>query len=165
MQTISAITFHFDPVEDRILLVGNLTSDTLRCDFWLTRSLTLKLIDAFRQLLCSMSTQVAAAPQEHRAGLAQFEHEQAQQNMQVQAQPEISRRHEAALLGKVDVSHKDGRYKLRLYPRGAHQEAQAVLTHDELHQVLSLLHRGALELEWGVENQLFDAQRAGTALQ
>lgn len=165
MQSITAITFHFDPVEDRILLVGNLTNDAPRCDFWLTRSLTLKLIDAFRKLLCSMSAQVATAPHEHRSGIAQFEHEQAQQNMQVQTQADVDGAQQAALLGKVDVSHKDGRYQLRLYPRQGKQEAQAVLTHEELHQVLSLLHRGALELDWGVERQLFDSERQGTALQ
>lgn len=166
MQNIAAITFHYDPIEDRILLVGNLNNQQPRCDFWLTRNITLKLLEALSSLVRRTSEQVATAPSEHQSGLAQFEHEQAQQNMQLHPEPDVPDSHIPGLLCKVDVSHQGQRYQVRFYEQNQEDAAaQALLTHEELHQVLSLLHRGALELSWGVDAQLFDHLPPGAALQ
>ncbi len=166
MQNIAAITFHYDPIEDRILLVGNLNNTQPRCDFWLTRNITLKLLDALSSLVRKTSAQVATAPSEHQSGLAQFEHEQAQQSMQLVPESSVPESQAPGLLCKVDVSHQGKRYQVRLYEQGSEEAtAQALLTHDELHQILSLLHRGALELSWGVDIQLFDHLPPGAALQ
>lgn len=167
MHNLAAITFHYDPVEDRILMVGNLNNDQPRRDFWLTRNITLKLLEALSTLVRQTSEQVVNAPQEHQSGIAQFEHEKAQQNMRVHSETHSPVSESASLLYKIDVSHRGHRYQVRFYDHEAEDaQAQAVLSHDELHQVLSLLHRGALELNWGVEAQLFDnLVRHSTALQ
>ena len=166
MQNIATITFHYDPIEDRILLVGNLNNNQPRCDFWLTRNITLKLLGALSALVQKTSSHIASAPSEHQSGLAQFEHEQAQIHMQLQPEPQLRKKGAPGLLYKVDVSHQGQRYQVRFYEHGNDDAtAQAQLTHSELHQVLSLLHRGALELDWGVDKHLFDPQTPASALQ
>ncbi|MDI3325735.1 hypothetical protein QKW35_15250 [Pontibacterium granulatum] len=166
MNNIATITFHYDPIEDRILLVGNFNNNQPRCDFWLTRNITLKLLGALSTLVQKNSNHVASAPSEHQSGLAQFEHEQAQVDMQLQPEPQLRKKGVPGLLYKVDVSHQGQRYQVRFYEHGNDvATAQAQLTHKELHQVLSLLHRGALELDWGVDDQLFDPLTPASALQ
>lgn len=166
MQNIAAITFHYDAIEDRILLIGNLNNTHPRCDFWLTRSITLKLLNALGGLVRQTSQQIAAAPAEYQSGLAQFEHEQAQQNMQVTPEKEQPVADAPQLLHKMDISHQDQRYQLIMFGAdGSKPIAAAVLSHDELHQILSLLHRGAVELNWGVDVHLFDNQVPDTPLQ
>lgn len=166
MNNIATITFHYDPVEDRILLVGNFQNNQPRCDFWLTRNITLKLLNGLSSLVQKTSAHIATAPREHQSGLAQFEHEQAQIDMQLQPEANLPEGGSPGLLDKVDVSHQGQRYQMRLYEHGNDEViAQAQLTHSELHQVLSLLHRGALELNWGVGNQLFDPLAPASSLQ
>lgn len=166
MQSIATITFHYDPVEDRILLVGNFNNNQPRCDFWLTRNITLRLLEALSSLVRQTSSHVSAAPSEYQSGLAQFEHEQAQVDMQLKPEPELRKAGAPGLLYKVDVSHQGQRYLVRFYEHGNEDAtAQTQLTHNELHQVLSLLHRGALELDWGVDAHLFDPLTPDSGLQ
>lgn len=166
MLNIATITVHFDPFEDRILLVGNLNNSEPRCDFWLTRNITLKLLEALGSLVQKTSKRIASAPNEYQSGLAQFEHEQAQVDMKLQPEPELCKEGVPGLLYKVDVSHLAQCYQLRFYEHGCDDAvAQVRVTHGELHQVLSLLHRGALELDWGVDEQLFDPLTPPSVLQ
>ncbi|MCJ8300964.1 MAG: hypothetical protein MJK13_18805, partial [Pseudomonadales bacterium] len=65
---------------------------------------------------------------------------------------------EPKILRRLDISCKDQRYQLSFFLSGS-EEAVAVssLSYSQLHQLLSLIHRGALALEWGVESSLFAA--------
>lgn len=62
MITINTFTFQFDFAEDRIRLVGNLDNDAPRIDFWLTRRLALRLLEAGNQMVQQTSQRVAESP-------------------------------------------------------------------------------------------------------
>lgn len=153
MVNIGAFTFQFDPAEDRIRLVGNLDNGQPRIDFWITRRLAKRLLDAGNQLVQKTSKRVSESPSEFKEATAQFEHEQAKALLETGSEPlpqdvEV----EPILLHRVDFSFKDGRYRLRLYDQDNADEvvAVSVLTYSELHQVLHLIHTGCDSLEWGL---------------
>jgi hypothetical protein len=152
MITINAFTFQFDYAEDRIRLVGNLGNDQPRIDFWLTRRLALRLLDAGNQMVRKTSQRVSESPEEFKQALARFEHEEARQSMEVSAQPiPDTPENTPELLQRIDVSHRNGRYQLRLFGQSDPNEiaAVSVLTYAELHQVLHLIHSGCETLDWG----------------
>lgn len=152
MINIGSFTFQFDPVEDRIRLVGNLDNGQQRVDFWVTRRLALRILGASDQLVQQTSKRVSESPPEFRDATAQFEHEQARQRMEVSNQPiPTSTEHEMpSLLHRIDISHREGRFQLKLFSQDAPDEiaATGVLTYDELHQILHLLHVGCEKLGW-----------------
>ena len=152
MINIDSFTFKFDPVEDRIRLVGNLDNGQTRIDFWLTRRLALRMLDAGNEMVQRTSVRVSKVPSQYREATAQFEHQQAQERMEVSHQPvEETEEREPGLLQRIDVSHKDGRYQLRLFNQDEPNEVAAVsvLNYDELHQILHLIHSGCESLDWG----------------
>lgn len=153
MITINTFTFQFDFAEDRIRLVGNLDNDAPRIDFWLTRRLALRLLEAGNQMVQQTSQRVAESPAEFRQATARFEHEEARQNMEVSTQPipnTVTTSPE--LLQRIDLAHKNGRYQLRLFGQDDPDEIAAVcvLTYPELHQILYLIHMGCEKLDWGL---------------
>ncbi|WP_432695125.1 hypothetical protein ACQUQP_11255 [Marinobacterium sp. YM272] len=152
MINIASFTFQFDPVEDRIRLVGNLDNGQQRVDFWVTRRLALRILGASDQLVQQTSKLVSESPPEFRDATAQFEHEQARERMDVSNQPipAPSGQDEPLLLHRIDISHRSGRYQLKLFSQDDPDEIAAVgvLTYDELHQILHLLHMGCDKLEW-----------------
>ncbi|MFW1678423.1 hypothetical protein ACFVYJ_11690 [Pontibacter sp. JAM-7] len=165
MINIAAFTLKFDPVEDRILLVGNLKNADPRIDFWLTRRLVLRLLSAMPEMLKKMSDAANPAPQPHQAELAQFYHESAQQNVQVDREDDTLTTLSTEVLHRLDVSHREGRYQLRFYGTDTEPTASGVLNLDELHQFLHLLHKGARTLDWGVPKTLFTAEKTAPTLQ
>ncbi|SEF84349.1 hypothetical protein [Marinobacterium lutimaris] len=151
MINIASFTFQFDLVEDRIRLVGNLDNGEPRVDFWLTRRLALRILGASDELVQHTSKRVSESPPEFRDATAQFEHEQARERMEVTNQPIPATDSKGPeLLHRIDISHRNGRYQLRLFGQDDPDEvaASGVLTYDELHQVLHLIHTGADRLGW-----------------
>ncbi len=152
MINILSFTFQFDPVEDRIRLVGNLDNGENRVDFWLTRRLALRILNASDELVQHTSKRVSESPPEFREATAQFEHDQARERMEVTNQPipESAEREGPELLHRIDISHRDGRYQLRLFGQDDPDNVAAagVVTYEELHQVLHLIHLGAERLDW-----------------
>lgn len=165
MLNIGAFTFNYDHLEDRILLVGNLSNGQQRVDFWLTRKLVLRLLAASQGLLEKTSEQLAEAPQQHRAQLAQFHHDNAQQNLEVEKEVEIVKAEGNKLLSRLDISHQDGRYRMLFFSGSEQPSAVSIVNYAELHQILHLLHRGALALDWGVTTNLFEAESASPTIQ
>ncbi|MFC6671025.1 hypothetical protein [Marinobacterium aestuariivivens] len=157
MLNIASFTFQYDQHEDRIRLIGNLSNGQPRIDFWLTRRLCLRILGAADQLVQQTSERVSHSPREHRGAMAQFEHEQARQAMQVEEAP-LKTRDRAMLLHRLDASFRDGRYQLTFFA-GDREEAAAtsILNYAELHQVLHLIHRGCEVLEWGAPPKLFSS--------
>lgn len=156
MINIGSFTFQYDQGEDRIRLIGNMSNGQLRIDFWLTRRLCLRILGAADQLVQQTSKQVSRSPVEHREAMAQFEHEQAREALQVHEAP-LRTRSQAAVLHRLDASFRDGRYQLSFFTADGDQAAAvSVLNYAELHQVLHLLHRGCQSLDWGAPAQLFD---------
>ncbi len=165
MISIGSFTFQYDQSEDRIRLIGNMSNGQPRVDFWLTRRLCLRILGASDQLIQQTSRQVGRSPVEHREAMAQFEHEQAREAMQVHEAP-LQTREQAAVLHRLDASFRDGRYQLSFFTGdGGQAAATSVLSYAELHQVLHLLHRGCQSLDWGAPAQLFDAQPSSQTLQ
>ncbi|UTW11361.1 hypothetical protein [Marinobacterium rhizophilum] len=155
MINIGSFTFQYDQTEDRIRLIGNMNNGQLRIDFWLTRRLCLRILGASDKLVGQTSRQVSRSPVEHREAMAQFEHEQARETLQVHEAP-LQTRSQAAVLQRLDVSFRDGRYQLSFFTGDSDQAvAVSVLNYAELHQVLHLLHRGCQSLDWGAPAQLF----------
>jgi hypothetical protein len=156
MINIGSFTFQYDQSEDRIRLIGNMSNGQLRIDFWLTRRLCLRILGAADQLVRQTSKQVSRSPVEHQEAMAQFEHEQAREALQVHEAP-LQTRSQAAVLHRLDASFRDGRYQLSFFTGDGDQAvAVSVLNYAELHQVLHLLHRGCQSLDWGAPAQLFD---------
>ncbi|MDO6595113.1 hypothetical protein [Neptuniibacter sp. 1_MG-2023] len=155
MLNIAAFTFKYDHIEDRILMVGNLSNDLQRVDFWLTRKLVLRLLSAAAGLIEKTSSDIAGAPVQLKSDLAQFHHDSARQGLQVDRESEDLLAEDPSLLCRLDVSHQAGRYRILFFIGDEEPFAASVLTYDELHQMLYLIHRGSLALDWGVDNQLF----------
>ena len=157
MINIASVSFYFDQVEDRIRLIGNLDNSEPRADFWLTRRLVIRLLDLAMELIQKTSSNVSQAPTEHKGAMAQFEHDQAQKAPEaVIAKQEDHSEYHADILRRMDISFKDGRYRLSFF---THETDDAVavstLSYEELHQTLHWLHRGSQYLEWGVAPSLF----------
>lgn len=161
MLNIAAFTFNYDPLEDRILLVGNYNNGQQRIDFWLTRKLILRLLSAAGELVEKTSDDIVEVPEQYKANLAQFHHDHAQNRLQSEGGMEqLSQQIEAKdpkLLNRLDISHQNGNYRMLFYAGGDQPLAVSILTYNELHQILHLIHRGAVTLEWGVDSQLFQA--------
>lgn len=165
MLNIAAFTFNYDQLEDRILLVGNLSNGQQRIDFWLTRKLVLRLLDAVQGLLEKTVTEIADAPVQQKMHMAQFHHEDAQQALQVQRESTQVMAESAVLLSRLDISHHEGQYKLLFFSGGDEPIAASVLSYQELHQIFHLLHRGAVGLDWGVAAELFQSSNQPQTLQ
>ena len=157
MLNIAAFTFNYDQIEDRILLVGNLSNNQPRIDFWLTRKLVLRLLDAAQQLVEVTSNTISDAPAQHKADLAQFHHDNAQQVLNVEREDQRVAPSEPQLLSRLDFSHTQGKYRLLFFSGGEQPLAISILSYDELHQIFHLLHRGAQALDWGAKEHLFSS--------
>jgi hypothetical protein len=157
MINIASVSFYFDQVEDRIRLIGNLDNPDPRADFWLTRRLVIRLLDLAMELIQKTSTKVSQAPTEHKGAMAQFEHDSAQPKPeQVIAKQEDHSAYKAEILRRMDISYKDGRYRLTFFTHETDDPvAVSTLSYQELHQTLHWLHRGSQFLEWGVSPSLF----------
>lgn len=158
MVNVLAFSFHYDYVEDRILLVGNLDNGEERIDFWLTRKLVLRLLAAAKTLVEKTSGTIASLPQEHKAHMAQFHHDSAREVLQLRQASDPIVAKDANLLLRVDISYRDNSYLTNFFLEDDIPYATSALNYDELHQVLHLLHKGASVLDWGVGSSLFDSE-------
>ncbi|MGH1462769.1 MAG: hypothetical protein ACRBB6_12105 [Neptuniibacter sp.] len=165
MLNIAAFTFKFDQLEDRVLLVGNYNNKQPRIDFWLTRKLVMRLLAKAQELIEKTSGSIATAPAEHKSQLAQFDHDQAWRSSSVEHENQTINAINAELLTRVDFAFKNGNYQLLFYALGDEALATSILNYEELHQVLHLIHKGALSLDWGVMPSLFEVQSSPTILQ
>ena len=115
MINIASFTFKYDHLEDRILMVGNLNNPQQRIDFWLTRTLVLRLLDGAQDLIEKTSSQIAEAPLEHKTQLVQFDHEHAQSALPIERENQQIETNDAELLTRMDISYKQGRYQLLFF--------------------------------------------------
>lgn len=158
MINLASLSFYFDVIEDRIRLIGNLDNGHQRVDFWLTRRLVLKLLDASPKLVQQTSEKISKTPLEHQSAMAQFEHDKAKQSQSVRQESNLEHKNfTASLLRRLDISFQKRQYRLSFYV-GSQDEVFgfSVLTHQEMHQILYWMHKGCLQLDWGVSASLFD---------
>lgn len=165
MLNIAAFTFTYDHVEDRILLIGNFSNGQQRIDLWLTRKLVLRLLNAAPELVSLTSGVVSEAAVNHKLQIAQFHHDQAQHQASVQAEKQHVIAQSGSLLTRLDISHQSGRYRLMFFANTDQAVAMSILSYEELHQILHLMHKGAQELDWGVAAHLFDHSPSSTTVQ
>jgi len=165
MLNIGAFTFNYDQVEDRILLVGNLNNGQQRIDFWLTRKLVLRLLDAAQGLLEQTVDAIAQAPAPQKEYMAQFHHEGAQLALKEERETDQVVADAPYLLHRLDISHADGHYKITLFAAEDLAVASSVLNYQELHQIFHILHKGAVTLDWGVASDLFVSTKESQTLQ
>ncbi|MGH1431574.1 MAG: hypothetical protein ACRBB4_10680 [Neptuniibacter sp.] len=165
MLNIAAFTFKYDQLEDRLLLVGNFNNQQPRVDFWLTRKLVLRLLSGAQELVDKTEDAVQQAPSDHRSELAQFHHDHAKQIMNAERENQTVTPEDACLLTRLDISYRNDQYRLLFYSNGAEPVAMSVLTYEELHQILFLMHKGALNLDWGVSPNLFNSEFSSQVLQ
>lgn len=69
---MTSLTFHYEQTEDRILAVVNIDGENT-AGYWLTRRMTLTLIDHANPYLDKMSPVVSKTPFEMRAELSEME--------------------------------------------------------------------------------------------
>ena len=162
---IEAFTFEYNELQDRIRLTGNLYTQGQEISFWFTRRLALRLLNAAVELVKKTSPGIVNLPAEHQAAMALFEHQSAQletgniiesRTGDSEGTPASASDTEPQILRRLDISCKDQSYQLSFFLSGS-EVAVAVskLTYSQLHQLLSLIHSGALALDWGVESSLF----------
>ena len=131
----------------------------------MTRKLVLRLLEAAQGLVEKTSGAVADAPLQHKSQLAQFHHDNAQQDMQLEREDQTVVSEQAALLSRLDISHQEGQYRVLFFTTSKEPVAMSILSYEELHQILHLLHRGAQVLDWGVKSSLFDSANIAPVLQ
>ena len=168
MINLASLSFHFDAIEDRIRLIGNLDNGQQRVDFWLTRRLTLRLLEASPKLLQQTSEKISLTPFEHQSAMIQFEHDEAQQSQVVRQDSSLSHDgFETILLRRLDISFQKEQYRLSFFVADdAPLFAFSVLSRQEMHQILHWMHKGSMQLEWGVSDSLFVLnEQAPTRLQ
>lgn len=165
MLSIAAFTFKYDQIEDRILMVGNLNNNQQRVDFWLTRKLVLRLLNGVEELFEKTAGAKFAVPAAHKSQMMQFDHDQAQTQLVLDHENQEVISEEGGLLVRLDISYKQERYQLLFYTGEADPVAVSILTYDELHQILHLIHKGALTLDWGVKSVLFQSSSSSQTLQ
>ncbi len=167
MINIAAISFCYDAVEDRVRLIGNMDNGQPRIDFWLTRSLVLRLLKASSKFIKSSSDRLDQVPIEHRSAMAQFEHDRAQLTEDIQQVANVDHtQHLSVLLKRLDISIKEHRYQLSFFTEGSESPvAVSVLTEAEMHRVLSLIHAGSKHLDWGFGDFIFDQDATPMRLQ
>lgn len=175
---IEAFTFEFNEVQDRIRLSGNLFIEGEEVSFWVTRRLALRLLSAAKELVEKTSPSIVNTPSDHRSAMAEFEHESAQKAVQSSLQThhkdanfkdapmaseDPSEAIESNILSRVDISFKGKHYRLSFFV-DAKNEAAAYsdIEYNQLHQILSLIHQGALKLDWGVGDKLFTSSTSAT---
>lgn len=185
---IEAFTFEYNEVQDRIRLSGNLYNEGEEVSFWVTRRLALRLLKAATALVEKTSPSIVNTPSDHRAAMAEFEHQSAKlaskhavethkENTNFQDAPpkqakvdQVSKAEEkeeeiivSRILSRVDISFRDKHYKLSFFAESKKQAAAcSVIDYNQLHQVLSLIHRGAVKLDWGVDANLFETATKAT---
>lgn len=161
---IEAFTFDYDELEDRIRLSGNLYNGAPEISFWLTRRLSLRLLNASVDLIQKTSPTVANAPLEHRSAMALFEHESAQVEAKIDTTLNAAPKYlttNVEILRRLDISFVEQHYKLSFFFKDNDMPAAvSILSHSQLHQTLFLIHKGADALEWGVDKQLFSLPEA-----
>ncbi|MEH6443255.1 MAG: hypothetical protein V7784_05090 [Oceanospirillaceae bacterium] len=166
---IEAFTFEYDEVQDRIRLSGNLYNSGQEISFWLTRRLALRLLNAATGLVEKTSPSIVNTPLDHRSAMVLFEHENAK-NINSEA-VEFGKKmtatdddyitdsmsvSEPEILNRLDISFKNNRYSLSFFASSQDEAiAVSVIDYNQLHQILSIIHKGALKLDWGVEVSLF----------
>lgn len=165
MQNIAAFTFKYDHLEDRLLLVGNLKSQESRIDFWLTRKLVLRLLNGVQELLDKTAATIQQVPTEHKSQLAQFHHDQAKSNLSIEREDQELIPEAALLLTRIDISYNHDQYQLTFFSTESDPLAMSILTYDELHQILHLVHKGALTLGWIASSNLFESEFSQNTLQ
>jgi len=166
---IDAFTFEYDQLEDRICLSGNLYNSQEEISFWLTRRLVMRLLVAAVELVQKTSPTISNAPFEHKSAMAQFEHQSAQldeANVVKKSPPAgaaVVPQINPQILHRLDISCKGERYKMSFFVIEEEKSvAVSAIDIGQFHQVLSLIHKGAVELEWGVEPNLFVDESSNT---
>ena len=164
MINIEAFTFDYDEVEDRIRVSGNLYNGLPAISFWLTRKLTLKLLNAAEGLVHKTSPVIVKTPAQHKSAMALFEHQNAElalasaikhRSAEKSEHPVVKETPVTQILGRLDISYRPEKYTFKFYGIDESPLATSVVGYNEFHQLLSLMHRGALHLNWGVDQQLF----------
>ncbi|MGB1237415.1 MAG: hypothetical protein ACPG4U_04340 [Pseudomonadales bacterium] len=160
---IDTFSLYYNELEDRIKLSVELGEGVEDMHFWLTRRLSLRLLDATVDLLQQTSRRVSKTPYEHRSAMALFEHQVAQLN-QARTLSEAVRDNtkvegEINILRRLDISFHKRRYKLSFFLNDtSNAVASTVIGSQALHQLVYLIHTGATALDWGVDKLLFTTE-------
>jgi hypothetical protein len=171
---IEAFTFEYNELQDRIRMSGNAYNNAAPVHLWLTRRLALRLLNSAVELIEKTSASIAQTPIDHRAAMALFEHENAQamtQSLIETTSKPLLQQHTVSeeidtttIINRLDISFKKTNYQLSFFVSSQDTVvATAIVDYNQLHQILSLIHKGALALEWGVAETLFSVPEQAKA--
>ncbi len=152
MRTLRTITFVYEPREDRILAGINANQpDAWSC--WLTRRISLALIERMPDFLVTTSNLAKRAPADLRGEAIAFEREAAiakTASAMSPTPPDILRTSTAAaaaLAERLSIApHGDG-FRLELSD-ATQNGAAGVLTRAELERILQMLHGVVVRAAW-----------------
>jgi hypothetical protein len=151
LRTLTTLTFVYVPREDRIMAAINAgRPDAWSC--WLTRRLTLAVLDRTREFLESKSDLAQRAPVELRHELAAFEREAAiaktKQAMSV-TPPDIlkSSANAAELAERLAITHQNNGFRLELRGQGDNG-AVGLFNPAELQRMLQMLQAEVGKTGW-----------------
>ena len=132
------ISLRYDLKEDRIQLIGNISSQKSRIDFWVTRRVTIKLLDSLSDILnfhatCKQSTQ--------KTGRKKIE------------KRKIDKRENIELLEKINfiIDKKRGLYRVKFLSK--QKEAVLTMNKDSFSGFVQLLTNNIPWAEWGIDRR------------
>jgi hypothetical protein len=148
---MSSLTFHYEPIEDRILAVINAgETDTAGC--WLTRRMTLTLIDHATPYLDRMSPVISKTPGDMRAELAAMERQvalarTADEVTRTPTESLIPAAATADLVMEVTIAREGEWFALVLRGRNGMQ-ASLTWSRDHLQRIVVMLEELAAKAGW-----------------
>ena len=151
MPVLKSITFAYDTRQDRILAAINPGHpDAWSC--WLTRRLTLALLEQAGGLLASTSSLVQRASADHRGEILAFEQDAAiarTANAITQTPAEVlqSSTASAELAKQLTISIQGNGFRMELQGEGG-GSAAGLLARDEFQRVLKMLQATAVGAGW-----------------
>jgi hypothetical protein len=145
------ITFSYEAREDRIAATVNAARPDA-WSVWLTRRLTLALLQRTPEYLVKTSDLAKRAPLELRPEVAAFERETAMAQTATAVTPTPAHVlkpaiEHAQLLQRLSIVPKDGRFQIELEDQSG-GKASGVLTRAELQRILQMLHEAVGKAAW-----------------
>jgi hypothetical protein len=151
LRILKSITFHYDPKHDRILAVVNPGhADSWSC--WLTRRLTLALLDRSTEFLTSSSDLAKRVAADSRGEIAAFEREAAiakTATAMSNTPPDVLKAGAAAatLIERLTFAHRGASFRAELRDE-AGDGADGALTREEFQRILQMLQVEVAKSGW-----------------
>lgn len=135
------ISLRYDLKEDRIQLIGNISSQKSRIDFWVTRRVTIKLLDSLSDILNFHTIHTTCKQSTQKTGRKKIE------------KRKIDKIENIELLEKINfiIDKKRGLYRVKFLSK--QKEAVLTMNKDSFSGFVQLLTNNIPWAEWGIDRR------------